>query len=737
MNDASPTAPSRSLWREPLQHYAKWPTMAFSPSGALIAVGTGTRDDNNNSSGSLAVFDVRTGAFVQPASDDGWQINALTFGPDSQRLATSESLLCSSGPDQHRLRIIDPQTLIEHCQYAEPLELAPDQLAFSRDGSMVVGALRDLNGPATRAFAFDAGTGAERWRRPFDGIRELVLSPDSAVVAVLGPTGISILDARDKDKPPRQLPLPADTDTLNLAYSPDGRVIALGCRDGTVHVLDPGTGAALWSEQTVTVAGQRGAVAQISISADSRWLAVNSWVMQTHPMSMSGRLSVYDLEHGTLRFPAVDFGYPGFMQVSPALCDVVFSVPYGPTADPNTTPSESSVIDARTGTLRASAPGGLVNLAIAPDGAAIAITGDPFVELYASGLVVSSFTVDSKLAAMAISPAGTPLVAVADAGPAVTVLTAADGSLLARKPVPGAIADVVFANSGQAVVTGGGAGVRLFSVVGDQSWKADTFGPVNALAAAGPHGDWLATAAGRTVRLLSSADGHERWGTPNTHPQSVTRIAASFDGAWIATGCADRTTRILDAAAGTQKFSVTGDGKVRAIAFQPPRTVPGAANEDGGIVLAGTANEDGSIVLVDAATATERGRISRPVGCAHIAFGFDGTTLAAAWDDNTVSIYDISAAGTPPELLTFTVTAPVTALAVNPSDGSIAVSVADGTSVVARDPHSGIELIRLLHPAPVVDTAISADGALVATTCADNIVRVWRSGAAPPDQPPA
>ena len=734
MNDASPTAPLRSLWREPLQHYAKFPTMAFSPSGALIAVGTGFRDVNNNSSGSLAVFDVRTGAFVQPASDDGWQINALTFAPDSQRLATSESLLCSSGPDQHRLRIIDPQTLIERCQFAGTLELAPDQLAFSRDGSMVVGALRDLNGPATRAFAFDAGAGAELWRRPFDSIRQLVLSPDSAMVAVLSPTEISILDAHDKDKPPRQLPLPAEA--LNLAYSPDGRVIALGCRDGTVHVLDAGTGAALWSAPAPTVTGQLVAVAQISISDDSRWLAVNSWVMHTL-MFMSCRLSVYDLEHGTLRFPQVDFGYLGFMQVSPALCNIVFSVPYDPVADPHTPPSGFSVIDARTGTLRASAPAGLVNVAIAPDGAAIAATGDPFVELYASGLVVSSFTVDTKLAAMAISPAGTPLVAVADTGPAVTVFTAADGNLLARKPVPGAIADVVFANSGQAVATGGIAGVRLFSVVGDRSWKADTIGPVNALAAAGPHGDWLAAAAGRTVRLLSSTDGHERWETPTTHPQSVTRIAASFDGAWIATGCADRTTRILDAAAGTQKFSVTGDGKVRAIAFQPPRTVPGAANEDGSIVLAGTANEDGSIVLVDAAAATERGRIGRPVGCAHIAFGFDGTTLAAAWDDNTVSIYDISAAGTPPALLTFTVTAPVTALAVNPSDGSIAVSIADGTSVVARDPHSGIELIRLLHPAPVVDTAISADGALVATTCADNIVRVWRSGAAPPDQPPA
>ena len=390
----------------------------------------------------------------------------------------------------------------------------------------------------------------------------------------------------------------------------------------------------------------------------------------------------------------------GGVRFSPALCDLVLDVPYGPRPEPHATVGGFSVVDARTGALRARSSTRIENFAIAPDGISITVGGEPFAELYDSGLVVSSLTVGASPTAIAISPAGTPLVAVADTGPAVTVFTAANGIMLARKPIPGAIADVVFADSGQAVVTGGIAGVRLFSVVGDRSWKVDTIGPVNALAAVGPSGDWIATAAGRTVRLLNATDGHERWGAPNNHPQSVTRIAASPDGAWIATGCADRTTRILDSATGTQIFSVTGDGKVRAIAFQPNRT------------LLGTANEDGSIVLVDAATATERGRIGRLFGCAHIAFGFDGTGLATAWDDNTVSIYDITAPGAPPQLREFTSAAPISALAVNPSDGSVAVTTAGGTPVVVRDPHSGIELIRALHPVPVGDVAISADGAL-------------------------
>jgi WD40 repeat protein len=714
VGDPSAIPALSSLWRMPLQENSPFPRVVFSPSGALIAAGTLTGADSN-SLGSLTVFDARAGAVVRAVSDD-WQIDALAFSPDSRWLATSESRFHLPGLDEQRLRIIDASTFAERCHFPGTLEAVPDSLAFGRDGSWVVGSLTDF-GPATRVFAFDAATGTERWRHSFRLIRTFVLSQDSTTIAVAGTDGVLVLDALNGTQ---RLQIAPPADIWDLAYSPDSRRIAVGCGDGTAHVFDAGTGAALWSAQTVT--GHTGSVVSIAISDDSRWVAAHSVVGTT-----AGLLSVYDIEQGTPRFSPAEFTYFGVARFSPALCDLVLNVPYG--SGPHVSPVGFSVVDARTGALRASSPAGQVDFAVAPDGTSIAVAGEPFAALYASGLVVSSLTVDASPTAIAMSPAGTPLVAVADTEPGVTVFTAADGNLLARKPVPGAIADVVFADSGQAVVTGGAAGVRLFSVVGDQSWKADTIGPVNALAAAGPRGDWLATAAGRTVRLLNSTDGHERWSTPNTHPQSVTRIAASPDGAWIATGCADRTTRILDAATGAQAFSVTGDGKVRALAFQPPRTMPGTANEDGSIVLVGTANEDGSIVLVDAATATERGRISRLVGCAHIAFGFDGMTLAAAWDDNTVSIHDITAAGTPPELLTFTVTAPVTALAVNPSDGSIAVSIADGTSAVARDPHSGIELIRLLHPAPVVGAAISADGALVATTCADNIVRVWRSGA--------
>ncbi|MGC5018385.1 hypothetical protein [Micromonospora sp. DT47] len=70
---------------------------------------------------------------------------------------------------------------------------------------------------------------------------------------------------------------------------------------------------------------------------------------------------------------------------------------------------------------------------------------------------------------------------------------------------------------------------------------------------------------------------------------------------------------------------------------------------------------------------------------------------------------------------------PVSELAFNPVDNSLAVATA-AASIAVHDPRSGIELARILHPKPARSFAFSADGVLVATTSDDNIVRVWTTG---------
>jgi WD40 repeat protein len=253
--------------------------------------------------------------------------------------------------------------------------------------------------------------------------------------------------------------------------------------------------------------------------------------------------------------------------------------------------------------------------------------------------------------------------------------------------------------------------------VGERTWKADTIGVVNGLAVAGAAGEWIAVAAARTVRLLAAADGHGRWPNPNTHPQTVTRVAADPLGTRIATGCADRGTRLLDAATGAATVVAEGDGRVQDLAFTP----------DGQLLA--TANQDGTVILVDVAKASERSRVTRPFGCSRIAFALDGTLLAAAWDDNTVSVYDLTTGESPPpKLRELAFAAPVSGLAFNPAEHTVAIAVA-GASVTVYDARDGIELVRILQPASVGHFAFSADGALIATAGEDRVVRVWTSGA--------
>jgi WD40 repeat protein len=704
---SSPTPPAlRTVWRNTPPHNGgvAHGALAVSPSGEWIAAGTSAFPPGGQPSGSLVLFDARGGDVLRSVSGD-WQVRGLAISPDSRWVVVSEGRLS----EPSRIRVVEAATLGERCRYAGTLDRSAENLTFTADSGTVLATFPAAG--ATTLVAFDAASGAERWRRDVTTTSVAYGADAASVVLGSDTAGVLVLDALTGAERLRITPPFAARRCL---LSPDHRWV-LGENAGVVSGFDTTGTTVAWS---VRPAPDGFRPSTRLLSDDARF-----WVDYSFQGEVHHAIGVHELTQGTPRFrpvmlPKVKFGNAVQLRYSPTLRHIVANCPPGGPISP-LEPPFLTVLDARTGRQLSVNKGPYSTIALSADGATLAGWNGRLVEVLDLGLEVSRGTVDASPTSIDLSPSGTPLVAVADTGSAVTVITAATGTVLARRPIPGNIAATVFAEGGAAVATGGSAGVRLFSVVADRFWTVENIGPVNALAAVGSAGSWIATAAGRTVRLLSSIDGHERWATAVTHPQSVTRVAASADGAWIATGCADRTTRILDTATGAQRFAVTGDGKVRALAFQPNRT------------LLGTANEDGSIVLVEAATATERGRIQRLIGCAHLAFGLDGAVLATAWDDNTVSIYDLSGAGPPPKVREFPFAAPITSLAVNPVDGSVAVTLAGSTAVVVRDPRTGIEPVRILAPSPVRDAAISADGTLLATVGDDRVVRVWQGSVAP------
>ena len=240
-------------------------------------------------------------------------------------------------------------------------------------------------------------------------------------------------------------------------------------------------------------------------------------------------LSVYSIVQGIPRFPSVQLDHLAQVFYSPSRRHLVYG--WNWLAEPEIGHG-LRVIDARTGLTNGSSASPIGDFAIAPHGGSAVASGSGFVEMYDLGVEVSRFDVGAPLTAIEMSPAGTPLVAVADTSAAVSVIATAGGTRLARRPVPGTIAGLAFADGGQAVAVGGSNRVRLFSIVGERNWKVDTIGPVNALAAVGAGGAAIATAAGRTARLLNSTNGEGR-GPPPTltrRPSPASPPVATADG---------------------------------------------------------------------------------------------------------------------------------------------------------------------------------------------------------------
>jgi WD40 repeat protein len=229
-------------------------------------------------------------------------------------------------------------------------------------------------------------------------------------------------------------------------------------------------------------------------------------------------------------------------------------------------------------------------------------------------------------------------------------------------------------------------------------------------------GTILATGnADGTVRLWNAAT-HRPIAILTGHTGAVTSVAFSQDGTTLATGNADGTVRLWNAATHRLIRTLTSrDGRVNSVAFSPD-----------GTTLA-TGNADGTIRLWDAAT---RRPVSGPP-TSHggpvfgVAFGPGGTTLASGNDNGTVSLWSLvngSCTGGP--LISDPKRA--TSIALSPDGTTLAAGNADGT-IRLWDTATGSPASRpLTGPAgPVTSIAFSPDSTTLASANPDHTVRLW------------
>lgn len=133
--------------------------------------------------------------------------------------------------------------------------------------------------------------------------RGLAWGPHSDVVAVGCHDGVALVDAQGTKRATLSCP-----GAGAVAYSCDGGFIAAAGWDGVVRVFDTATSQLVW--QTAPTSS---AAVSVAISDDQRWVAA---------LSRDQRLGVYDLAHGTSRYPTVLCNTPitaGHLSFSPTL----------------------------------------------------------------------------------------------------------------------------------------------------------------------------------------------------------------------------------------------------------------------------------------------------------------------------------------------------------------------------------------------------------------------------------
>jgi WD40 repeat protein/serine/threonine protein kinase len=448
-----------------------------------------------------------------------------------------------------------------------------------------------------------------------------------------------------------------------VCWSPDGKWLTTGGKDGTVKVWEAASGRELR-----TLRGHADGVTSVSWSPDGKWLATGSY---------DGTAKVWDAAGG--REPLTLKGHT----------DNVKSVSWSPDGKRLATASADGTAklwDAADGrqllTFKGHTNQGQHHHAVQ------SVSWSPNGKLLATGGWGTAMLWDTTTSRkpLRVLSGHTNLVTAVSWSP--------DGKWLATGSWDGT-AKLWDATKGEEVLSLQGRLGPVFCV----SWS--------------PDGKWLATGtADGTAKVWEAAKGREQLRLQG-HTELIYWVAWSPDGKRLATASLDGTAKVWDAVEGREPLTLRGHaGEVGSVSWSP----------DGKRLATGSRDETAKVWEV-AGRRELRTLPGHKSLVGSVSWSPDGKWLATGSWDGTAKVWDLTGRQEP---LTLQVQASrVLSVSWSADSRRLATANSDGTAKVWDAADGSVLLILKGHTGPVFSVAWSPDGKWLATGSADGTAKVW------------